>query len=197
LAQFGMQITKSTNFRGTQQEFHNVYYYREPTALTVPAEGLIDEVVALEKAWHSTQVNFVRASVWSAGGTPTQNSMLFQKSLSGTGAAGTQSGMDRERAYLIRWPAGFDVRGIPVYLRKWYHTCGNFGSVVASSSAQFENTAEILSANRTSIANLVNALRTIGNAEDWDLCSSSERETTGPAECHRYLEHHQLGDMWR
>jgi len=123
--------------------------------------------------------------------------MLFQKALSGTGSATTDSTMDRERAYLIRWPAGFDSRGLPVYLRKWFHTCGAFGAVSAIGTAQLANTSEISGASRTAIANVANALDEIGVGEAWDLTSKTGRNRDGSAQCHRFLEHHQLGDMWR
>jgi hypothetical protein len=32
----------------------------------------------------------------------------------------------------------------------------------------------------------------------WTICSKTGRDPTGSNwEAHRYLEHHQLGDMWR
>jgi hypothetical protein len=197
MAHVGIQTTKTTLFRGVQQEIHNVYYYRDPAAVTTPSESLIDEIVTNEKAWHSSGITFVRASAWSAGGTNAQNQMLFQKNLSGAGSATPDASCDKERAYLLRWPAGFDVRGLPVYLRKWYHTAGGFGTVSAITSGVLGNTGEILPANRTSIANLVSALNEVGVGEAWDLCSATGREWQGQPTCHRYLEHHQLGDMWR
>jgi hypothetical protein len=31
----------------------------------------------------------------------------------------------------------------------------------------------------------------------YNLISRTGRATTGTATCHRFLEHHQLGDQWR
>jgi hypothetical protein len=198
MARIGIQTTKSTLFRGAQQEFNNVYYYESLDAVTVPAEGLIDEIVALEKSIHSNAVNFVRAACWQAGGTPAQNQMLFQKNLSGTGAAGQVSTMDRERAYLIQWDAGFNSRGQGVKLRKWFHTCGAFGAASTNpATGVMANTSEIPSADRTSIAGIANALDEVGNLESWSLTSKTGRNRTGSAKCHPYLEHHQLGENWR
>jgi hypothetical protein len=197
VAEVGVQITKNTLFRGVQQEFHNIYHYRDPAAVTIPAEAIIDEIVAREKEWHSTVVNFIRAAAWSSGGTQAENQMIFQKNLSGVGASANDGSLDRERAVLIRWPAGFDVRGLPVYLRKWYHTCGQFGTVSITNTGTLSNTQGLTTAMRNSIANLANALDEVGVGEAWNLCSRNGRERTGSAQCHPFLEHHQLGDAWR
>lgn len=195
--QIGMSITKSVLFRGVQQEFANVYHYYLTGAVTGPWSDLIDENVATEKLLHSSDVSFKRAAVWSSGGTIQQNQMLFQKALSGLGSRVTDSTHDRERAVLIQWPAGVDSRGKPVYLRKWYHSCGGIDGVTGFAAAAKQNTAEIPSADRTSIATAVDAVSQIGVVEAWNICAESGRVPNGAPVCHRYLEHHQLGDMWR
>lgn len=194
--QIGISVTKSVSFRGVQQEFANTYHYHHPTALTAPYESLVDEIIAEERKFHSTDVTFVRCAVWTSGGLPAQNEMKFQKNLSGLGLASTNASQDRERAVLIRWPAGVDTRGKPVYLRKWYHSCGSFNTT-AFVAGNLQNTAAIASGERTTIAAAAEALREIGGAESWNLVAQSGRENTGQAQCHAYLEHHQLGDMWR
>lgn len=195
--QIGMSITKSVLFRGVQQEFANVYHYYLTGAATGPWSDLIDENVVTEKLLHTADVTFKRAAVWSSGGTIAQNQMLFQKALSGLGSKQVDVNFDRERAVLIQWPAGVDSRGKPVYLRKWYHSGGAIDGVAAFSSAVKQNTAEIPSADRVSIAAAVDAVTQIGIVEAWNLCAESGRVPTGPPVCHRFLEHHQLGDMWR
>jgi hypothetical protein len=200
VARFGFTITKRVSFRNVQQEFHNTYYYQltpwTPTDSVL--SGMIDEIVVTEKKLHSTDVTFVRAQCWSAGGTPAENQMRVQKALSGTGNGTTSTTLDRERAILIRWPAGVDIRGRPVYLRKWFHICGDFQATPFLLSAPVQqNTAEIATAARDKAAAFAEELREIGVTETVDLCSRSGRETTGGAQCHAYLEHHQMGDMWR
>jgi hypothetical protein len=195
--QIGIQITKSTAFRGVQQEFSNVYHFNLATAITAPAESLIDEVTNNEKSFHSTLVNFVRAQCWSSGGTEAQNQMLHQKDLSGTGATSPGSSMDPERAVLTRWPAGFDSRGRPVYLRKYYHVRGVIGGVSTDSSAFQNQSTKFTPAQKASIAGAVDAVSEIGGTESWDLRAESGRDRTGGPEAHDWLEHHQLGDMWR
>lgn len=193
----GISITKSVSFRQIQQEFANVYHYSLTAASTGPWSDIVAEMVASEKTWHSTDVTFLRAAVWSAGGTQAQNQMLYQTSLTGTGARSLATAMDRERAYLIRWPAGLDSRGKPVYLRKYYHSCGAFNGSNIPTNAELQNTAQIASATRALIESQVSAMNEVGVAEAWQLCSESGRLWQAQPQCHPYLEHHQLGDMWR
>lgn len=193
----GISIVKSVTFRLGDQEFSNVYHFNLGTAVTAPWQSIVDEIVAMEKALHSTEVSFRRALGWSAGGTPQQNNMQHQSALSGTGSSATNSSLDRERAILIQWPAGIDSRGKPVYLRKWYHVCGNaLGH--AFTAAQLQQTIGLSGTTQDLFANHVNGIRQVGGGpEFWDLCSPSGRLSTGPADCHRFLEHRQLGEMWR
>ncbi len=193
----GIQITKSVLFRGVQQEFHNIYHFNLATAVTAPSENLVDELVTKERTLHAASVAFRRAAVWSAGGTKAQNQMLFQKNLSGTGNETNAASMDRERAILIRWPAGFDSRGMPVYLRKWYHVCGQIGAHAIAASGILANEIGLTDGQRSGIAGIADGVRNIGTGDFWSLVGPGGRETTGAAQCHKYLEHHQMGDAWR
>lgn len=194
----GVALTKSVSFRGVQQEFTNVYYYEDVTAVAVPAQTLIDDIKATEVSLHSSDVTFVRAKVWKAGGTPAQNEMVLQVPLSGTGNQAANTSMDRERAVLVRWPAGLDSRGHPVYLRKWYHSCGGCNGNTFSAS-HLQNTGSLNSTIRNSIATKCDELSQIGTLNAWALVAESGRTRSGAGtpECHEWLEHHQLGDMWR
>lgn len=192
-----MSITKSVSFRGVQQEFSNVYHYNGGSWDETSAESLIDTVKAAEVNLHSTDVTFVRGACWTADGGPSQNQMLKQKQLSGTGATATNLAMDRERAFLISFPAGTDSRGHPVFLRKWYHACGTIASVTISNGI-LQQTAAFTGANKTAIAGVANTLFAVTiNSVPRDLCAASGRLATAAGVCHDYLEHHQLGDMWR
>ncbi len=197
MATYGVSITKKVTFRGVDQEFSNVYHYSGPTLSVADATTLASNIKAEEVSLHSTDVTFLRYKVWSAGAGQATNQMIAQGNLSGTGNQVTNSTMDRERAVLIRWAAGFDSRGHAVYLRKWFHSCGACSGVSFGSTVQ-QNTAQIASADRTTIANDANALKTIVvSANNYNLIAESGRAALGNAECHQYLEHHQLGDMWR
>lgn len=194
----GISILKSTLFRGVQQEFSNVYYYEADLPTTaVQAETLIDSIVATEKKLHASVVNFLFARCWSAGGTKEQNQMIFQKPLSGTGSASENVAMDRERALLVRWRAGVDKRGKPVYLRKYYHSCGPPAGVIIDNQV-LNNTAQLSSASRDAVEAIADEGKVRNTAlQGYQLSSSNGRNVTGETECHRYLEHHQLGDQWR
>lgn len=193
----GVAITKSCSFRGVQQEFTNVYYYNGVGLTNATATTLANQVKALEVPFHSLDVTFVRYKVWNNSAIPSQNNMIAQGNLSGTGNQVVLTTMDRERAVLIRWPAGFDSRGHPVFLRKWYHSCGQF-SGVGFTNPQLQNTAGLTTTERNSIAGAADNVRSeVVGPDTYDLSGPFGRANTGPAQCHQYLEHHQLGDMWR
>jgi hypothetical protein len=201
MVMIGISITKDTAFRNARQEFSNVYYYNLTGNLPSQSEAanLIDELVGLEKTWHSTLVTFIRGRLWSAGGSPGTNEMIDQHSLSGQGAMNAVAGLDKERAFLFRLRAGNDSRGNPVYLRKWYHSCGVFDTGVSVGTTIVDNTTGFTQANRDQMAAKMNTIRDIGGAGPWTLVAKSGR--TPPEEnnfqCHQYLEHHQFGNMWR
>jgi hypothetical protein len=198
---YGVSILKNTLFRGVQQEFANVYHYECPgIALTADTdqENLLDQLVTLEKTWHATDVNFVRGRVWNTGsGSPGTNLMRIDKLLSGAGALAPIAGLDKERAILVRWPAGLNSRNRPVYLRKWYHTnAAPVGTVIGTTI--MENEVGFTDPDIADLAAIFDNLDQLTvNTTPCDLCAQSGREITGGPEPHKYLEHHQLGDMWR
>lgn len=201
MARIGVSITKSVSFRGAIQEFSNVYYYDVSALPSVSeADTFIDNLTTLEKTFHSTAVTFVRGRCWSQIGTKEQNEMISQKNLTGTGARAVETFMDRERAYLFRMRAGVDSRGNPVYLRKWYHSCGLFIGGQTITAAIMSNTGGFSSTER---ASMVTAMQGVSGANGSPLtprlCSKSGRipDVANAWNCHQYLEHHQLGDQWR
>jgi hypothetical protein len=196
-----ISITKRCAFRDAVQEFSNVYHYEAatPGVLASEAELLLDELVTFEKSIHSTVVTFVHGRVWKAGGTIAENTMIFEKVLTGTGSAAASTVLDRERAWLIQWNAGVDSRGHKVKLRKWFHTCGNFGSVGIPSSNHVTNENAFSSTMRTAVAGKADEITTIGpTPEGWELVAESGRQRDGgPPEAHKFLEHRQFGNQWR
>lgn len=201
MARIGISITKSTSFRGATQEFSNTYYYENNGALpdAAGADALIDELTANEKTFHSNLVTFVRGRCWSQIGSKEQNEMISQKNLSGTGSTGTAANMDKERAFLFRRRAGVDSRGNPVYMRKWYHSCGVFVTGQTLSTALLENTSGFSQAQRDAQVNAMETVWELAAAGGgWSICSKNGRQTSSSVtSAHQYLEHHQLGDMWR
>jgi hypothetical protein len=202
MTRIGIAITKSTSFRGGTQEFSNVYYYDgllgRPSV--AQAEALIDEATTREKTWHSTAVTFLRGRCWEQTGDKATTEMIATKSLSGTGSMGLVNSFDKERSYLFRLRAGVDTRGNPVYLRKWYHGCGLFDGTISINSTTLDNTTGFSAADRTALRNKMNSIGSIGSGPTLGtLCAKGGRQPDAGAtwEAHQYLEHHQLGDMWR
>lgn len=199
MGQITISITKRAVFRDSVQEWANTYTYRSANANPdeAGALGMIDELVANEKTFHSSAVTFVRARCWSSGGTKQENKTIAMKNLTGTGSSLTVVGFDYERAVLIQWPAGVDSRGRKVYLRKWYHCCGEFAGNTPSADI-LANRTGWSTTQRTNLANAADVVTRIGNLEAWGLTAESGRERDGGAPiAHKYLEHHQLGDQWR
>jgi len=200
MARVGVSITKSLSFRGVAQEFGNTYFYETPLPVIASvADSLIDNIVTKEKNLFSASVNFLFARCWSAGGTKQENNMITQKPLSGTGSqANPIAGQDRERAFLVRFRAGIDTRGNPVYLRKWWHL--NVGSVSGTNLTTnvLEQTAQLPAGVRTSLENSADGFKSItALPQNFDLVSEKGRGITGATQAHPYLEHRQLGDQWR
>lgn len=198
----GITITKEAAFRESVQPFNNTYYYNNGIGGVPDGPGalaLIDELVAIEKTLHSSVVTFTFGRCWHQTLLQITTQMIEQKALGGVGSASTFAGQDRERAYLFRWPAGLDSRGNPVYLRKWYHTMGNFPGAPASASIH-EQIAGFSQASRDAAEANVQDVATLSSAGGgWNLCAKSGRGLSAGTmpQMHQFLEHHQLGDQWR
>jgi hypothetical protein len=201
VARFGVHVLKRCAFRLGTQHFGNTYYYEDPlgTPGLSTLEALVDAVVASERSRHSTTVTFVRGRLWSQIGTPAQNQMLVDKALTGTGSATDQADMDKERAALVRFRAGVDSLGRPVYLRKWWHLCAAIGGSAVASNV-LANTAALSSGQRTAIEAFGNEIKsyTLGTpSHTFTLVAKGGRPIDGATQAHQFLEHHQLGDEWR
>jgi hypothetical protein len=124
--------------------------------------------------------------------------MLVDKALSGAGSAALSSELDRERAFLVRFRAGVDVKGRPVYLRKWWHLCCSTIAGAAITAAMRQQTAELTAGQRSALETFANSLKAFTVAgQNVNLVAKGGRTITGATEAHRFLEHRQLGDEWR
>lgn len=201
MPRIGVSITKSTPFRNSVQEFSNVYYY-EVSGLpnAAGADAIIDNLVTMEKTFHSNTVTFVRGRLWSETGDKATSEMISQKNLSGIGSMNLVTGLDKERAWLFRLRAGVDSRGSPVYLRKWYHVCGEFVASQGVPAGVIGNTSGWSAGERSAqVAKISGVGNANGSAGSPTLVSKKGRGPSGGAtwEAHPFLEHHQMGDMWR
>lgn len=200
MGRVGVSITKSCSFRGAAQQFSNTYYYETPLpVLAAVGDALIDNIVTKEKAIHSSSVTFVYGRCWTAGGTPSSNNMIAQKALSGTGSgASPNTSVDKERAFLVRFRAGVDSRGNPVYLRKWWHLDAGTVGGETITTPQMQNTAGLTSGQRAALVGMADGFKNVtAGAQVFDLVSEKGRGIDGATQAHQYYEHHQLGDMWR
>lgn len=161
-------------------------------------EAGLDEIVAQEKAMHSTAVTFVRGRLWSQLGSPAENNMLVDKALSGPGALGHDADASREMAFLIRKRAGVDSRGRPVYLRKYYHLLASTIAGVSISGGMRANTTELPSAVRSALETFFDSITSFSaGGASWSIRAKGGRAADGATQAHRWYEHHQLGDEWR
>jgi hypothetical protein len=202
MAIIGLSITKETSFRDSIQPFSNMYFYNNGLGGAPDqsaANNILDELVAIEKTFHSSAVEFVFGRIWLQTLTEIGTVMIHQKGLSGTGAQSTSSSLDKERAFLFRRRAGQDSRGQPVYLRKWYHSCGEFLGSGALAASILANTTGFSDTVRNTMAgNVADISGLASGGGGWEICSKGGRAPTEPNwQAHKYLEHHQLGDQWR
>jgi hypothetical protein len=204
MAIFGINIRKQVTFRGSLQPFSNTYFYEivgpSSSILDVDLNLLLDKLILEERGVHSSEVEFSDARVWSAGGTPLENETRFIRDLSSLGQLGQQANLDRERCVLIQWPAGRSILQRKVYLRKWYHVCGLSLGNVAWTDAVLQQSLQVSSTIRSSYASFAARLRTIETLPgplNWNLVSEKGREITAAGAMHTFLEHHQLGELWR
>jgi hypothetical protein len=199
----GVSIEKSMAFRGGVQPFANTYYYSGPVTetATVALTALVDDLKAKEQTQFGAHVSFVRGRCWKADGTQQQNIMIVDKVLSGVGAIATHANMDRERAYLVRFRAGVDSKGRPVYLRKWFHFGTSLFFGVAPSNNQLANLDQLTTTMRSDFSTWADGFKQMTNAgaglPQMNLVSKNGRPIDGNTQAHPFIEHHQLGDEWR
>jgi hypothetical protein len=202
MAIIGLSITKEVAFRDSVQPFSNMYFYNNGLGGSPDqsaANNILDELVAIEKTFHSALVEFTFGRIWLQTLTEIGTVMIHQKALTGQGSASSDSSMDKERAYLFRRRAGQDSRGQPVYLRKWYHTCGVFPGASSITGSILANATGFSAAQRSAMeANVADISGLASGGGGWEICSKGGRAPTESGwVSHRFLEHHQLGDQWR
>lgn len=204
MTRYGVSIEKRASFRGATQNFANVYYYEilvTPATASGPLNELIDDIVTIEKSFMTNDTTWVRGRAWSQIGSPSENQMIVDKALSGTGSITPHSSIDRERALLVRWRAGNDSKGRPVFLRKYFHFWGQTVGGTTVDVAAIANTAQLTSGQRTFIEGKANDLKTINitaaGGINASLVSKTGRAIDGATLAHQYFEHRQLGDEWR
>lgn len=121
-----LAITKSTLWRGRQEEFSNIYTIHGLDKDSATARtALINAAVAAEKACHASMVSFIRAQIYSYGDFG-PNFMYESTSLSGTGTPAVAGNIYKECATMLRakMERSFSMtRSNQPYLRKYLHLC--------------------------------------------------------------------------
>lgn len=166
----GVSVTKQTAWRGGSEEFANVYHYDTPAGMS--SSLLVQEVVRLERTLvFPAQVSFVRADAWG----PTDqgklaSEMLHQVELGETGEAAIPAPAvigPKEMTVLVSWATGRkNVRGNPIFLRKYYHVVLYSGSQGAAMG------------NEALPASEINFMKDAGNAFKNVLVGPTQQQAT-------------------
>lgn len=115
-------ITKSLLWRGSQEEFSNGYTFQADSGgwTSVNWQDLADDVVAMERAIHANNVNFVRVS-----GAPQGQPAALVQDLTGTGAFPTAAtALQPETCLLAQWRIARRR-----WLMKYYHVGKHAGTI--------------------------------------------------------------------
>lgn len=190
----GVHIEKKFSWRGTDEFFENVYHYDTGSWVETDAgwNELIDDVVTIEKSFHSSEITFTKARIHGpTNTTKADDKMLYIKDLSGTGSGTTATGMPKEMAVVVQLYMGRTQRGYKSFLRKYYHT----RHMPNSTGEALAGNAQMAAADRTYFAGKLDSLKTVlVGSNTVDLCKPSGEHiplATG-AYCHPYLHTRQL-----
>ncbi len=122
---YGLTTEKETLFQGKTERFNNTYYFDGPSFQFGDANfvRLADAVIDAERNIHNSEVKFVQARLWSAGGTIAENETLLIKDYTDLGVSGSTTPLHAETAVMVEWECDRkDARGRKVYLRKYLRT---------------------------------------------------------------------------
>lgn len=189
---FACSVTKEVQWRGGPAEVSNVYHYKVGALESFDDNGLIDELVRLEKTVYGNTVTFTKARTWGpTDGSMADNKMREVRALTGTGAAAVATPFYPELAVMIYWPLGrYGIRNHPQYLRKWHHFM--HGKGLSTDGTRFTGTVD---ATLQAYITGVTSVDPSGVAGPWALCTADgEHEAPiGGGKVYPYLEHRQIG----
>lgn len=180
MAPFGISITKSTSWRGSNEEFSNVYHYDTSTVINTDSgwEALVNDIVSREKDIHGQNVNFLRARVWGPTYEASEETQALKDAsimrwvgdLTGTGNIPSTYPIAKELAICVSFYVGRSARGYKRFLRKYWHV----GAISAGSTDpndRMGNTA-LPVATRDSAKAVFEALKTVSvGGFSHDLCT--------------------------
>lgn len=189
MAVFAVSITKRMTWRGQNQEFSNVYHYKTGVGTPFDDALAVADIVAAEKACHTTDITFQVARTWG----PTDGSQAASVTreiidLTGTGVRTPLATFYKELAILVVWPLGrYGSRNRPQFLRKWLH----LGDQAGISTTNWSSGSVTATAN-TVVTNYINAVDSVGPGP-YDICAKGGEEPISAGSMYPYLEHRQLG----
>lgn len=188
---FAVYIGKLIPWHSGLAPFGNTYHLKAGLTQPFEDEGVIDALVAAEKAIHATNIQFVKARTWGPTDEgQTASKMRVVKDLSGTGAAVPASSFFNELANMVYWPLGrYGSRNRPQFLRKWLHCGKNVANVPMDGSRSTSPATTDL----TTYINAVTSVRGGLLTGTYPLCTFDGREPISPGLAYPYMEHHQLG----
>jgi hypothetical protein len=183
---------KNFAYRGSREEFSNVYTFDVPAPSISVCQDIISRLVSIEMDIHSSGVQFVSARAWTSGGTPAQNETIIITDLAGPGTQPPAPEWHAQAVYEIQWRTDRpSVTDKPVYLRKYLRSFSVF-NVTASPGVFAGSTPlpELLGVFLQRYADAVNPLVTTG--ADYRLIAPSGRRVTRAADLPRYTSIHEL-----
>ncbi len=151
----GVSVTKSTTWRGIEEQYSNVYHF--DAAVDTTSDDLANSVVASERAAHAVNVTFKNVKVWGpTDGTKEQSVMLLQKDLTGTGNAVRTYDTAKELTAVVQWDTGRkNSRGGRIFLRKYLHV----GALGESGEDQAKGNAALAPATVTRLTTYANNVK--------------------------------------
>lgn len=175
MAPYAVSITKRITWRGTTEQFSNVYHYDTSSPITTDSgwQSLVDQIVAIEKTIHYNVVTFVTSRVWgptNAGPAASETRLIYDLSGTGSGSGGR---IYAESAVVCQFFLGrASGTGRKRFLRKYYHS--QFLPTSAAGSDPTLGIASIAAGDKTPFTTAMNNLKTItvGGSGN-DLCTPS------------------------
>lgn len=183
-----LTVTKRLTFRGQLEETANQYTLQGLDKDSESAmNGLVDNALAAERAIHASNVEFVRAQIFSYGIGP--NFTYMNRELLGNFGLLTESpSRYRETADLLRakMERSFSLtRSSQPYLRKFIHSCATLGAGLKGDTAP--SWAEPSSGPLVTYIAFLNA-----PASGVTLTNDAGDEPIGDWEYCNFLGHHQF-----
>lgn len=187
MARVKVQITKRASFQGKSNEWSNVYTYEVNSTSEGDMAALVSVVKNNEQTIHGSDVEFVRAAVWSLGWV--SNTMIYTITWTNTwGSQIANQNMYQECAVLVQWPLPRSVSGGKSRyraLKKWYHTNHSHGYTL--NGRQARGAFEISEPLPAAMVTLTSP--GIAGAK---LCNDGGETPTQAFQLGQYLEHRQF-----